>query len=174
MKNRAGFTYVELSVVILVLALVVAMVTPNVQAFMRGEQDRRERSAISRMSLEARLEALSSGNPTGLSYDGASREFVITNEASDSTGSEVKRIIVPDAIEPVRFVANRTEMSPAEWKVVYYPDGTCDGGGIEMSEGPTTMALLLDPSSASGRWVQGQLPDPQTERWAAGEYERRS
>ncbi|MDR3689010.1 MAG: prepilin-type N-terminal cleavage/methylation domain-containing protein [Fimbriimonas sp.] len=55
----------------------------------------------------------------------------------------------------------------------FYPDGTSDGGGMELVEGRGTKSIVISARGAV-KMQDGTLPDSSTQQWQAGDYVHRA
>lgn len=77
-RRRAAFTLVEMIVVTMIIALMAALIMPNVVAFKRSRDLKDTQAKILRLPLEAKNEAMRSGRPVQLHFDG--EDLVMTRE----------------------------------------------------------------------------------------------
>jgi Tfp pilus assembly protein FimT len=84
----------------------------------------------------------------------------------------VKSFDVPKTITFSTFQLAGQTVADSDFLLNFYPDGTCDGGGIEFAIGAAQRCILAD--SLGNITVQdGSLPDPTTVQWEAGQFEPR-
>lgn len=174
-KSKRGLTYVELSVVILVLSLVVAIVVPNLHAFLRGENYREHVIRLERIGLTAGRAAAQSNGEAALTFDSGTDEFVISTGEEDTEAASELRVPLPLGFEATRFINGRAEANVSEWQVTFFTDGSCSGGSVEFIEGGSEMrTLIVRASDGRSSLIEGPAPEANQERWPAGEYERRA
>lgn len=173
-KNNHGLTYVELSVVILVLSLVVAIVVPNLHAFLRGETYREDVIRLERVGLTAGRLSAHSGAQVNLTFDSGTDELVLSSGEEGTESARESRVPLPSGFEAVRFIAGRGESSVADWRISFYSDGSCNGGSIEFIEDSEARTLVIRPSDGHSSLIYGPAPEPSQERWPAGELEQRA
>lgn len=173
-KNNLGLTYVELSVVILVLSLVVAIVVPNLHAFLRGERYREDVIRLERVGITAGRLAAEGGGSVRLTFDSGTDELVVSAGEEGTEGETESRVALPLGFEAVRFIAGRTESSVADWRITFYADGSCSGGSIEFIEDSDSRTLVIRSNDGRSSLIYGPAPEPGQERWPAGELERRA
>lgn len=167
---RGGFTLVEMTVVISVLALMAALVMPSMVAVQRSRRLHDLEAALLRAPAEARNEARRSQMPVALRVEGDA--LVMERMPIESEPEEVKRVALGDdiRIESARQGSEPVDMTSWQW--VAYPDGSAETGGLEFSEGSARKSLVLR-SDGNAQWVAGELPDIEDVRWPAGEIEQR-
>ncbi len=168
-KIRRGYTLVEMSVVVMIIALLAAAVVPNLVSLKTGRELRQFRTDLRQLAAQARESAISTGAELEMSF--ASGQFTIQSPATDST-VQPKQLAVPDAVTTNRFELAGADAAEGDWKLRFYPDGTTDGGGVELREGQDAFALQIKKNGET-TLIDGALPDATTDRWQAGEHEQR-
>lgn len=171
-RSRA-FTLIELTVVVLVLALMSAMVVPRLNAVKSGIDAKVNMDAIQRLASRARESAMSTGRPVAMAYNETDRAFELRQNNADGDSEVSNTLAIHPDFEPNRFVNGTDELTASDWTLSFYPDGTSDGGGFEMDEGGITRSLVVGARNGLSKWSNGSLPVYETEKWQAGEYERR-
>lgn len=168
-KIRRGFTLIEMSVVVLIIALLAAAVAPNLVSLKTGRELRQFRSDLRQLAAQTRESAISTGKELDLSF--GSNRFSV--QPADTESTVVPRTLaVPDVVTTNRFELAGADSSEGEWTLRFYPDGTTDGGGVELREGQNAFALQIK-KSGEVLVVDGNLPDTTAEKWQAGEHEQR-
>lgn len=187
-----------MSVVILLLALMAATIVPNLVSQKDARQVRLFFSSVQDMAREARTVAVQTGQTVTLRLtEGADRLETVqprvetaADESRDgrnvavrtpATGAAsrtedetvtVRRLTMPDLLQAARFRSGEEDRSASDWELRFYPDGTCDGGGLEWNAGGETVFLAVSPQGDVSLG-NGDLPEQREERWTAGEYEKR-
>lgn len=165
---RRGYTLIEMIAVTVILALVAAVVVPNLGTFKDGQTRRSFINGLPRLADQARVSAVTSGQTIEVVYDGNS--LAIQRPATDEDeANSMSREQLPAGIEVSKFQLKGEESSPEEWAVSFYADGTCDSGGLELDEGGRPIAVIFRPKSASVLVQNGALGDLPPDRWQAGE-----
>ena len=169
MRQR-GFTLIEMTIVITILALTAALIVPRVSAIKDSRAFHDQEAAIIRLPREARNEARRSGQPVTLRV--SSNTLVIERTPSQDSSQVVKQLSLGSS-----FVVNRAQKGSEDtdissWTWVAYPDGSSDKGGLEFTAGGKAKYLLL-PSQGNALWDDGNLPPSAQERWKAGELQQR-
>ncbi len=161
-----------MGVVVVVLMLFAAMVVPNL-ATQKASRERSEfYQALNRIAGNAREMAVADGRTTRLSLESGGRTLSIFQE--DAEGEEIERQVVdvPEDIQTTSVQADGSD-GGSEWSVKFYPDGTSDGGGIELSDAGRVRSLDV---ATDGRiqLIEGPLPEKSEDKWPAGDYEKRA
>jgi type II secretory pathway pseudopilin PulG len=178
----AAFTLVEMTVVVTILALMAALVVPNLVAIRDGQRARAWAADVLRLPTEARNEARRAGVPVTLRVDGDA--LVMQRPPAPEPGEpadteaepqEVRRLDFPEGVTLEAGRRGRDAADAATWDWVVYPDGSADSGGLEFGTGggggsADGHRTLLLPARASDepRWQDGPLREDADERWQAG------
>jgi prepilin-type N-terminal cleavage/methylation domain-containing protein len=169
---RRGFTLIEVTVVVLVLAILVTGAFLRLNAAREGQQHRAFLQALRRIVVQSREAAIREGQPVRLEYsEGSGFESSWDGETGDR--QSVARVQVPDDLTVTRFVAGGNEMSSGDWALMFHPDGTTDGGGVQITREQAVWSLQVDRLTGATRLERETLPDPSEARWQAGDYEQR-
>jgi prepilin-type N-terminal cleavage/methylation domain-containing protein len=167
--NRRGFTLVECTVVLTVLVLVAALISPSLIG-MRASSDRRTTiSGIRRIAETARVRAIQTGTTTQVIYDESAKELQVQDV--DDQGSATTAITVPllAGVEPQKFELQSKESNASDFKLAFTPDGKSVSGGIEFQD----FSIFVD-SNGFSQFLTGSLPDPTDRQWQAGDLEQRT
>ena len=169
---RRAFTLIEMMVVVAVLTLMAAFITPNLVALQRSRILRSLEASVLRLPAEARAEAQRSGTAVTLRVDGGA--LVLERKPSkDEDPVEVKRLGLNGEITVQDAQTNGEGVDLASWTWVVYPDGTSKAALLELQEGSATRSLLFS-AEGEARWGTGVEVSPAEERWQAGELEQRA
>jgi prepilin-type N-terminal cleavage/methylation domain-containing protein len=171
--NRRGFTLVEMSVVITILVILAALITPNLVTMQTSREVRSFVNALPDIAGRARDTAISEGVTTKLTYDDASHSILLSIEKANEDDTDVTSLTVPTQVQVTGFQADGETRSSGDWTVRFYSDGRSDGGGIETSDAGMIRSLVVDKDGVA-KLQPGQLPEESEDRWPAGEYEHRA
>lgn len=169
-NRRRGFTLIEMSIVITLVALFASFVLPNLVASRNSQRERSFVSGLKRLVADARERAISDNQTLHLGIDG-NRLSVTKDGDAKGKGDEVVGLDLIDSATTGRFQTNGQDMSSTDWDLRFYPDGTSDQGGVEIDVSQDVYALNVT-AKAIGT-VDDQLTDPTTLQWQAGTYETR-
>jgi prepilin-type N-terminal cleavage/methylation domain-containing protein len=109
-----------------------------------------------------------SGTPAGGS---GSRSSQNPNLQFPGQAMEIQNLPVGASAETFQLAGK--ESSSADFRLRFYPDGTCDGGGITFRQGNAQHSLSVDKLGGT-KITDGPLPDPTTVIWEAGQLAQRS
>lgn len=167
----AGFTYVELVVVIVITALLATITIPSLTAMRKGAEERQFRRALLDIAVRARSRAIDAGGIVALSVDKSTNDLVAVEE-SLGTGTQrpLQRLATPAAITNVKSTFDQNTSEGEDWTVVFYSDGKSTGGGIEFEAYGKHFSYVVSPTDGRPRVIDGPLPDLGQERWPAGSY----
>jgi len=188
-RRSAAYTLVEMVTVTAILAMMAALIAPNLVALQRSRVLRETEAAILRLPAEARVLAARRREPIAMRVDGDDLilERASVDEAApgamgtlDSlpTGADdeqdtLKRVALAGEVRVESAQQGEAAVDPGTWRWVVYPDGSAETGGLILRFGAEQKALYL-PVRGAARWADdGELPDPTLERWPAGEVEQR-
>jgi len=168
-RNRAGFTLIEMIVVIAVLALISTAIVPSLLS-MKATSDRKDTvSGVRRFAAEARERAIENGKETQVIYDGATKQLQIQDVEADGTATTAKYVQLLDGIEPQRLQLAGKDSNETDFKLTFSPDGHSIGGGVEFKD----FSVLIDSNGVS-QFITGTLPDTTDQQWQAGNLEQRN
>ena len=135
--RRAGFTFVELIVVMVILAVVAALVAPS---FSRTIASARLRSAASdvRTSLaRGRALAVAAAKERTVAFDLSKGEFGVDNEAVR---------LLPGTIRLGAVLPGEERQERGSVRVRFFPDGSGDEAEISVTaEDGGTLRVTVDP-----------------------------
>lgn len=171
MKRRTrGFTLIELSVVIAILALLAATVFARIAAIKDSQTYHAFVNQLGEIGTQTREEAIALAKPVDLEFDSTNNRFSI-HTVDDNGGDQVlSSLPVPAGYTPQRFQLSGKDSDAGEWKLYFYPDGSSDGGGVQISQGNNTISLYCDATTGKSKLTHDQLPDPSSLNWIAGDY----
>ncbi len=169
-SKRQGFTLVEMSIVIALVALFAAAVVPNLVASRDSRREREFVSGMKRLVMSARERAINGNETLHLGFSG--NRLTVTHEGdSGQQGDEVAGVDLVEGANASRFQTNGQDSSSADWDLRFFPDGTADVGGAQIDVGQNT--YVLNVNSRGGGSVDDQFTDLSTVKWQAGSYETR-
>ncbi|MCW5942980.1 MAG: GspH/FimT family pseudopilin [Fimbriimonadaceae bacterium] len=173
-RTSNGFTLIEMMVVLTLLVFMAAMVYPNL-ARLRDAQEKRDFvSGLATFARQAREEAISGGQSVRMRLgDGDNSLEIVTTDVDSGDERTLRTRRFPDGFSTGQTRIEDAIAPGSEWQLTFYPDGSSDRGGIEITEGQRVYALVLDNEIGQPRLIDGNLPDLSQDRWAAGEFERR-
>jgi Tfp pilus assembly protein FimT len=169
-RTAAGFTLIELCIVLVVLMLFVGLVVPNLAAVKRSRELAVVEASIARLPIQARNEALTAKTPVTIRVSGSS--LIMERTPTTGEAQSVRQVDLIDGIQIEAAQLNGQTVSGDGWKWTVYPDGTSDSGGLQFIEGSLQKSLLMTDKSET-RWLGEALPDTTQDRWQAGELQQR-
>lgn len=167
------FTLIEATVVITILALLAALVMPNVVALQRSRDVQSLKASLLRLPAEAQNEARKSKQAVTLRTDG-SDTLVLERVGQDATDvTEFKRLSLGKDIRLDAATQEGESVDLASWEWTVYPDGSAQVARLEFIEGNRILSLSLPAAGELPRWSSTTAIEPGEERWSAGELEQR-
>ena len=151
--------------VVFLLLLIATVVVTNVFALLRVRHLQDLEGRIVRLPTQARNGAVRNQTPVRLSVDGNS--LILETVAADGTADLVRQVNLGSALAVDSVQKDGQTAEAASWHWTVYPDGSSDDGGIEFVEGAKRLSLVL-PAHGDSRWIRGDLPDQDINRWSAG------
>jgi Tfp pilus assembly protein FimT len=159
----------EMSVIVIVIAMLAAVIVPRMQAMDESREHREFVTNLRRIAVQAREEAISSGEIVALTIDEASRQLVLERESGETGSQVVRRLALSPRVTASQFNVEGASSGSGNWRPQFYPDGTADPAGIEFSSGDTSFSLVIDRKGFP-RVEDGPIPDLSEEEWSAGDY----
>lgn len=172
-RRGSFFTLIEATAVVTVLALLAALVIPNVVAIKRSREVQTLKSSVLRLPAEALNEARRSKKAVTLRADGTDTLVMERAGAADEDPTEVKRLTLGTELrlDAAQSEGNPVDLGVWEWRV--YPDGSAIPGRLELAEGNRILSLRLPGEGELPRWIATNAAEAGEERWSAGELEQR-
>jgi len=143
MRRPAGFTLIELMVVLMVMGVVAAMVVPMMLG--TGVSTTALRSAAREVAAGLRLarsEAVAHRRETVLTLDLADRSFMVDRDP--------RRHALPHELELKLYTAQRDLVSESVGAVRFFPDGGSTGGRVTLASGDRKFDVDID-------WLTGRV-----------------
>lgn len=178
-RRHAGFTLIEMVVVTAILAMMAALIVPNLVAIHRSQAIRAAQADILRLPTDARNEAMKSGMPVILRVNGNNLE--LDRWAESDTDYDPQN---PQQTQPYRSVSlggdiqvdtaqqNGNSADTASWRWIAYPDGSAFSAGLTFRVGGSGRGSLWIPANGGQpEWRGGDLPDTTNDKWTAGELQ---
>jgi type II secretion system protein H len=136
MKNE-GFSLIELMVVLILMSLSIALVTPSLSRFSRTVELKAAAKKVSTILRYCRSEAVNKGQVYQTRFDSNSREVRVQSTALKEEKDEKKEekvtqktYALPEGIR-MKEVDNPSSQSPSDSPLIeFYPNGGSNGGTI--------------------------------------------
>ena len=136
--RSAGFTLVELLVVLAILAVAFAIVTPSATGALGAAGPASVTEDLAVALREARANSIVSTTPIRFTMDAAARRW----KAGSRDGTWPGGVAVQFQPAPQGGDA-----------IIFYPDGTASGGRLFVGSGPSRRILAVD-------WLTGRVTTP--------------
>jgi prepilin-type N-terminal cleavage/methylation domain-containing protein len=108
------------------------------------------------------------------SQSGGAPIAIPTSATIDANNPTInKTVVVPSTLQLTDFQLAGKTVSEPDFQVRFYPDGTCDSGGIGFTLGGATQSIVIDDFGRT-TVADGPLPDPTSQKWEAGQFEPRA
>jgi prepilin-type N-terminal cleavage/methylation domain-containing protein len=192
MKTR-GFTLIEMTVVVAIIIVFAALVSPGVTRMMSAQARQGFYGSVEDMIEKTRLDAIRTDttyaimvgqgknelrvvrqppDTTTQTQPGAvpnPEERPLTNVQSNSDLEDFDSLPLPSPIQTNRLEAGTNMTDPNSFIIHFYPDATCDGGAIEFKEGGLISSVRIDKNGFTD-YSRDPIPDPTQQSWPAGTY----
>ncbi|MBI1814184.1 MAG: GspH/FimT family pseudopilin [Deltaproteobacteria bacterium] len=156
--HPAGFTLIEISLVLLIIAIMVALAVPRLRSA-SGAELKREARQLTNTFRFLRSEAILNGQIYQLRYDlGRERYWVTvgdpTGEAGLGTADDLEdlgplarsvTLTSPIGISDIVLPESVGKQQEGQFVTNFYPDGTVDTTVIHLDDGSETYTLWVNP-----------------------------
>lgn len=181
-----------------VLVLFAALIAPNLVSMRSAQERRGAYGQVSDLVQEARLDAVNDNATYALTWDAQASSFDLKKEPPNQQNSassnssmavpeprplqgsqsisdfqQVKALALPSPLKADTFRVATQVSDPGSWAIHFYPDGSSDGGGVEIVDGTGRKSLVVDRYGLS-KLSDGPLPDPNDQKWTAGTYAQKT
>jgi prepilin-type N-terminal cleavage/methylation domain-containing protein len=190
---RSGFTLIEMTVVILVIALFAALVAPNVLTQKSAVARRAAFGKVLDLMRTARQRAIHEDTTYAVAWDSGKSEVrmvrqplqdlastsgsvpspdqrPLTNIQSVSDYEQVDFYDLPTGIQPTVFRSGQSNSDGGSWLLRFYPDGTSDSGGLQLDDSGMPNSIAVDQYGIATYTKDQPLPDLSELSWPAGTY----
>lgn len=146
-RNCAGFTLLELTVVLIILALTAGVVIPRIGAGWKRMEDREFLQDFVQTIRRARLQALNSGQIVAFRIRGSERLYGLKLPPEKSIPANVD--IYADDLE--------VDPQTQDRMVVFYPDGSLLGNNMEIVfDQSRSFRISINPLLGTVEWSKGE------------------
>ena len=159
-SSNKGFTFVEISVVLLVMAIFSAAAVPRMLAFLSGGESERSASRLGAYVEHIRDEAVFKRQILLLKCELERGVFtVVYPDGEAHRGVMMKPLSFPDEVKILDVViAGRDKISEGEAFISFYPGGTAEEAFIHLKgENDTDITVDVAPLSRRVRIHEGYL-----------------
>lgn len=179
MKRNRGFTLVEISLVVIVIALISTIAIPRMLSMRVGHEFAIYRVGLVSMAQKAKRSAMQQQVPFVLQFNGDNltiqelnpTEIQLEEQAGAAQSGSLTNIA---GTEFTAFQVNGETVTQTDWQVTFYPDGTADKAGLEFDQKGRIWHFKINPLQGRATVEEGQLIDEQEDSWEAGTIEQRT
>ena len=140
--SDAGFTLVELLVVLTVLALALAVIPPSLSGAIDSARFRNAQRDLVSSLRHARSLAVNSQQAAALDIN--------VKQATIRVGDRQRELYIPDDVALTLVTAQREQLSEYEGAIRFYPDGSSTGGQVRFRREDKTWSIDVD-------WLTGRV-----------------
>ncbi len=141
-RGDAGFTLVELLVVLVVIGLVASLATPMIQTSLPGHRLRAAAEAVRGEFREARARAVRENREVAVLVDVEARTLLGDWSAT--------ALALGEGLALKLVSARRERAGDGRGRIRFYPDGSSTGGIVTLGDGRTAYRLEVD-------WFDGRV-----------------
>jgi prepilin-type N-terminal cleavage/methylation domain-containing protein len=172
-RTNKAFTLIEMTIVITVLAILAAVIMPNLFSESRSRDARQFFSKARNLMLEARSRAIGDGVARSVRVDESGARLVVEKvDAESGDVTEEKTLAMPDGVTGSTYRMQKQESNSSEWYVRFYGDGRARGGAVSFDSAGRKYSIIVEDTGAVKR-LDGDLPAVEEDTWDAGGYEQR-
>ena len=169
-SRRSGFTLIEMTFVIALVALFASLTAPNLISMERSRREGESLEGLRRLPVQARERALHDGMTVHLILRDGTVALAQEDEQGE-VGDPTTSLSLYDGYSVGRCQVEGSDSSPEEFDLRFFADGSADPGGFELVVGEQVSALNI-AEDGSGSFDEA-LADMSVARWQAGSYEER-
>jgi prepilin-type N-terminal cleavage/methylation domain-containing protein len=177
-RNRRGFTLIEMSAIIAIVTLFAALATPSFLARQRTREVTAFFVRLPDLAVYAREVAQRDERTVRVRFDEGQNLFIADIDGEvDETGVEnepstVRQVPMPPDVRTTNFRQEENSVNAGEWELTFYPDGRSDGGAVELDDNGRIRSMVVAPDGTV-RLQEGAMPTIDERRWPAGDREQR-
>ena len=175
--KRRGFTLIELSVVIVLIALFAATILPKLNILRESQQAAAFRTDLVRFFRDAREKAISNQRTVEVRMNGQSWQMSqVATDTGDGDVTEedsLRSLSMPSGASMSEFRLNKEDVSADDFLIRCFPDGTVSDASMEMTQDEAIYVLRVNGATGRVSLRRGELADENEESWPAGELEKR-
>ncbi|HWP65510.1 MAG TPA: GspH/FimT family pseudopilin [Candidatus Limnocylindria bacterium] len=151
MSRRAGFTLLELTLVLMIMAIAIALVGPAIEGGFDSREVRRAARQIASTMHHLRGEAVATGHPTAMRID--QHENTI-----ETVGGGRWAVLTDRAV--IEAVSGAIRVGDEVWDIRFYPNGANTGAQVVLanSRDRTRNRLLVTLDPLLGTITVGDAP----------------
>ncbi len=143
-RRAAGFTLMEMLVVLTIIALLTA-VTPALLGHLPGMRLKAADIAMADTLRQLRERAIRNGSETQMTVDPIARRYVLSSDAVPHA--------LPTVVERLDIATNGQVRPATVRRLRFFPDGSATGATIRLWHGNQSASIAID-------WLTGRISTP--------------
>jgi type II secretory pathway pseudopilin PulG len=174
-RTSGGFTLIEMTVIIAVLLILSSAIVPRLLSFSQSQRERAFMQQLLAMTAEGREAAIRLGKDVTMQYDDSKNAFAMHYQDDSQNDSTLQTVVLPPNFQASKFEVGPNTTGASDFKLTFYPDGTADGGGVEIGRNTTDItSISVDKATGTVSLLHDPLPEVSDQTWQAGDYVHRS
>jgi type II secretion system protein H len=180
MKERRlsrGFTLIEITVIIAILLVLASAILPRLSSFVESQRERSFMQKLVALTAQAREQSIKRGKDVTVQFEESNRTFSIQYTDDSQNQSTLQSLVMPTTLDASKFKVGQSTTGAADFKLTFYPDGTSDGGGVEVSRrdvATSITSVVVEKATGAVSMVRDSLPEVGQQSWQAGDYVHRA
>ncbi len=181
MRRRRGFTLVEISIVIVVIALMASVILPRMMPLIQSQRLESFRQDALNLVREAREQAIGQGRPITVLVDSAEISAVTDDQSEvnpdgaqeEAGGRSLDSESLPEGTEVAQLWLEGRTVDASSFRLVFYPTGDATPAVIQFDQGGRIWHILVEGGTGRVTFVDAAYTEGGETRWPAGNLEVR-
>lgn len=180
MKLRRGFTLVEISIVIVVIALMASLIVPRMMPLIQSQQSESFRLDAFNLVREAREQAVGQSRAITVRVDGETLRAELDDQseinpdgAQEEGGQALDTETAPDGTQVDQLWQDGEAVDASSFRLVFYPTGDATPAVLQFNQNGKLWHIVVQGGSGRVTLVEGEYIQGEETRWPAGNLEVR-
>ena len=147
-QRRAGFTLIEVMIVVAIIGLVAAMGLPSIMKALEKEGMRKAVSDLTDVCASARAKAIFANQTMSVVFHPGEKSFSVEGGGPGKGSTYVSTSKLPDGIDFAMLDINLQDFGGSEWaRVRFFPNGTSDEMTVVLHDNRDWKKITLEFST---------------------------